>query len=134
MSVEGLIYLFRGAKLRKILIPFSIFYLFLFYSAIVNIDKITPISIIETINNHFFSAYQKTFTFAPSKQIAHKGMIVFVFFGVVILFSLLLNIIDKVRSYNNEEDRSIWQDGDSVVIKPKDSAGITGGFGKKLVS
>lgn len=61
-------------------------------------------------------------------------MIVFVFFGVVILFSLLLNIIDKVRSYNNEEDRSIWQDGDSVVIKPKDSAGITGGFGKKLVS
>lgn len=61
-------------------------------------------------------------------------MIVFVFFGVVILFSLLLNIIDKVRSYNNPEDRSIWEDGDSVVIKSKDSVGITGGFGKKLVS
>lgn len=61
-------------------------------------------------------------------------MIVFVFFGVVILFSLTLNIIEKVRSYNNEEDRSVWEDGDSVVIKPKDSMGITGGFGKKLVS
>ena len=62
----------------------------------------------------------------------HKQMIVLVFFSVVILFSLLLNVIDKVRSYNNQNDRSIWEDGDSVVVKPKDSTGIIGGFGKKL--
>lgn len=62
----------------------------------------------------------------------HKQMIVLVFFSVVILFSLLLNVIDKIRSYNNQNDRSIWEDGDSVVVKPKDSTGIIGGFGKKL--
>lgn len=62
----------------------------------------------------------------------HKQMIVLVFFSVVILFSLLLNVIDKVRAYNNRNDRSIWEDGDSVVVKPKDSTGIIGGFGKKL--
>lgn len=59
-------------------------------------------------------------------------MIVFVFFGAVILFSLLLNMIDKIRSYNNESDRSVWQDGDSVIVKPKDSTGVTGGFGQRL--
>lgn len=59
-------------------------------------------------------------------------MIIFVFFGVVVLFSLLLNVIEKVRSYNNYNDRSIWQDGDSVVVRSKDSKGIVGGFGKKL--
>ena len=59
-------------------------------------------------------------------------MIVLIFFSVVILFSLLLNVIDKIRAYNNRNDRSIWEDGDSVVVKPKDSTGIIGGFGKKL--
>ncbi len=59
-------------------------------------------------------------------------MIVVVFFSVVILFSLALNGIDKIRSYNNKEDRSIWQEGDSVVVKPKDSPGVTGGFGRRL--
>lgn len=59
-------------------------------------------------------------------------MIVFVFFGVVILFSLLLNMIEKIRSYNNESDRSVWQDGDSVIVKAKDSTGVIGGFGQRL--
>lgn len=59
-------------------------------------------------------------------------MIVLIFFSVVILFSLLLNVIDKIRAYNNRNDRSIWEDGDSVLVKPKDSKGIIGGFGKKL--
>lgn len=59
-------------------------------------------------------------------------MVVVVFFSVVILFSIMLNVIDKIRSYNNTEDRSIWQDGDSVVVKPKDSPGVMGGFGRRL--
>lgn len=59
-------------------------------------------------------------------------MIVLVFFGVVIMFSLTLNVIDKIRSYNNSSDRSVWQDGDSVVVKPKDAKGVGGGFGKRI--
>lgn len=59
-------------------------------------------------------------------------MIIFVFFCIVVLFSLMLNVIDKVRSYNNYNDRSIWLDGDSVVVRSKDSKGIVGGFGQKL--
>lgn len=61
-------------------------------------------------------------------------MIVFVFFGVVILFSLLLNIIFKVKDYNHVPDKSLWEDGDSVIIKPKDSPGIVGGFGHRIDS
>lgn len=59
-------------------------------------------------------------------------MMVLVFFGVVILFALALNAIDKIRKYNNKSDQSIWEDGDSVVIKPKHTAGPIGGFGKRL--
>ncbi|GEM_PF-5954345 len=59
-------------------------------------------------------------------------MIVFVFFGVVILFSLMLNIIFKIKEYNQDSEKSVWEDGDSVVVKPKDSPGIVGGFGKRL--
>lgn len=61
-------------------------------------------------------------------------MIVIVFFGVVLLFALLLNVIDKIHSYNNKQDRSLWQDGDSVIVKPKDAKGVGGGFGKRLDS
>lgn len=43
-------------------------------------------------------------------------MIVLVFFGVVIFFSLALNAIDKVRSFSHDHE-SIWEDGDSVRIK-----------------
>lgn len=57
---------------------------------------------------------------------------VLIFFGIVILFSLMLTIYDKVRSYNNTSDRSVWEDGDSVVIKPKDAKGVGGGFGTRL--
>lgn len=59
-------------------------------------------------------------------------MIALTFFGVVILFSLILNVIDKIRSYRNKANRTIWQDGDSVVVKPKNSTGIIESFGKKL--
>lgn len=59
-------------------------------------------------------------------------MIILVFLGIVVLFSLMLNVVDKVRSYNNYNDRSIWLDGDSVVVKSKNSKGIVGCFGKKL--
>lgn len=59
-------------------------------------------------------------------------MIVLVFFAVVVLFSLLLNVIDKIRSYNNTEDRSVWQDGDSIIVKKKNAKGVGGGFGRKL--
>ena len=57
-------------------------------------------------------------------------MIVFIFFGVVILFSLALNVIHKVRSFNNRSDRSIWQDGDSVIVKKRDAE--TSGFDHKI--
>lgn len=57
-------------------------------------------------------------------------MSIIIFFAVVILFSLLLNIIEKIRSYNNASDRSLWEDGDSVVVKPKDAK--QKGFNKKI--
>ena len=43
-------------------------------------------------------------------------MIVLVFFAVVILFSLLLNAIDKIMAYK-EKDHTVWEDGDSVIVK-----------------
>lgn len=64
----------------------------------------------------------------------HRVMIVIVFFVVVLVFALLLNVIDKISSYNNHKDRSLWQDGDSVIVKPKDAKGVGGGFGKRLDS
>lgn len=46
-------------------------------------------------------------------------MYILLFFGTVILFSLALNIIDKVRSYR-KPNRTLWQDGDSVIVKSDD--------------
>lgn len=43
-------------------------------------------------------------------------MKVLVFFGIVLLFSLVLTIIDKVTAYRMD-DKSVWEDGDSVRIK-----------------
>lgn len=43
-------------------------------------------------------------------------MFVLVFFGVVILFSLALSAVDKIRSYKSDE-KSLWEDGDSVRVK-----------------
>ncbi len=57
-------------------------------------------------------------------------MSIVIFFAVVLLFALLLNVIEKVRSYNNAGDRSIWEDGDSVIVKPKDAK--QKGFNKKI--
>lgn len=57
-------------------------------------------------------------------------MAILVFFGVVLLFSLTLNVIDKVRSYNKTDNRSVWQDGDSVVVKPRDAHGD--GFARRI--
>lgn len=57
-------------------------------------------------------------------------MIVIIIFGVVLIFALALNVIDKIRSYNNASDRSVWQDGDSVVVKRKDAE--ESGFNKRI--
>lgn len=59
-------------------------------------------------------------------------MIIVSFFGIVVAFSLLLNVIDKIRSYNKPEDHSVWQDADGVVVKPKNSPGMVGAFGIHL--
>jgi len=59
-------------------------------------------------------------------------MIVLVFFGIVICFALALTAIDKIHSYNNTNNRSLWMDGDSVVVKPKDAQEAGGGFGKRI--
>lgn len=61
-------------------------------------------------------------------------MSIIIFFSVVILFSVALNVIDKVRSYNHSDDHSVWQEGDSVIIMSKDSKGVVGGFGKKITA
>lgn len=58
-------------------------------------------------------------------------MKIIIFFAVVIAFSLILNVIDKVRAYG-KDNRSIWQDGDSVVVKDKDAENVGGGFGKRI--
>lgn len=41
---------------------------------------------------------------------------VITFFGVVILFSIVLNAYDKIKAYK-DKDKSVWIDGDSVRIK-----------------
>lgn len=58
-------------------------------------------------------------------------MFILTFFGVVLGVALALNVIDKIRSYNNPEDRSVWQEGDSVMVRPKNSKGV-GGFGFRI--
>lgn len=55
-------------------------------------------------------------------------MIVLVFFGIVILFSLMLNVVDKVRAFNNKEGFSFSFDGDSVMVKSKRVNGVRGEY------
>lgn len=59
-------------------------------------------------------------------------MAIFVFFAVVFAFALALNIIDKIRSYKKRENRSVWVDGDSIVVKPRDAEGVGGGFATRI--
>lgn len=47
-------------------------------------------------------------------------MIVLVFFGVIIGFSLSLTAADKIKSYK-KGNKSVWADGDSVVIRLNDA-------------
>lgn len=44
------------------------------------------------------------------------NIMVLVFFSVVLLFSLTLNAIYKVKEYKSD-DKTVWEDGDSVCIK-----------------
>ena len=46
-------------------------------------------------------------------------MYIIVFFAVVILFSLVLNAVEKIRMFKREE-KSVWEDGDSVRIERHD--------------
>lgn len=41
---------------------------------------------------------------------------VLVFFSVVLLFSLTLNAIYKIKEYKSD-GKTVWEDGDSVCIK-----------------
>lgn len=59
-------------------------------------------------------------------------MSILVFFGVVILFSVTLNAIDKINSYNHTKDRSLWEEGDSVIIKHKKNPNVGGGFATRI--
>ena len=44
------------------------------------------------------------------------NIMVLVFFSVVLLFSLALNAIYKIKEYKSDE-KTVWEDGDSVCIK-----------------
>ena len=46
---------------------------------------------------------------------------VLVFFSVVLLFSLTLNAIYKIKEYKSDE-KTVWEDGDSVCIKEQDDS------------
>ena len=48
--------------------------------------------------------------------IKNYNIMVLVFFSVVLLFSLTLNAIYKVKEYKSD-DKTVWEDGDSVCIK-----------------
>lgn len=43
------------------------------------------------------------------------------FIGVLLLASLMLNAYFKIKSYA-KQDKSVWQDGDSVRIKESDAS------------
>ncbi len=43
-------------------------------------------------------------------------MMVVAFFSVVLLFALALNAYFKIKEYKSDE-RTVWEDGDSVCIK-----------------
>lgn len=59
-------------------------------------------------------------------------MKILILLGIVLLLALALNVIDKIRHYRNYDNRSIWQDGDSVIVKHKNAENVGGGFGKRL--
>lgn len=50
-------------------------------------------------------------------------MTVLVFFGIVILFSFMLVVVEKVRAFNSKEGSSLSFDGDSVKVKSKKANG-----------
>jgi len=43
-------------------------------------------------------------------------MSIIIFFLVVIVFSLVLNAVDKIRSFK-QVHKSLWEDGDSVYVR-----------------
>ena len=43
-------------------------------------------------------------------------MIMLVLISITLIVSFVLNVLAKTKSYKNE-DKSIWEDGDSVCIK-----------------
>ncbi len=43
-------------------------------------------------------------------------MIMLVLISITLIVSLVLNVLAKTKSYKNE-DKSIWEDGDSVCVK-----------------
>lgn len=43
-------------------------------------------------------------------------MIMLVLISITLIVSLVLNVLAKTKSYK-KEDKSIWEDGDSVCIK-----------------
>lgn len=43
-------------------------------------------------------------------------MIMLVLISITLIVSLVLNVMAKTKSYKNE-DKSLWEDGDSVRIK-----------------
>ncbi len=42
-------------------------------------------------------------------------MMIIVFFCVIILFAIVLNVAEKIKAYQSKE-HSVWEDGDSVVV------------------
>lgn len=56
-------------------------------------------------------------------------MMIVVFFSVVILFAIVLNVFYKIKGYRSK-DRSVWEDGDSVVIRGKEPRQT--GFGHRI--
>ena len=58
-------------------------------------------------------------------------MMAIVFFSVVILFSLTLNIIYKIKAYMSKE-KTIWEDGDSVCIKDPNHLQFDNGFMQRI--
>lgn len=58
-------------------------------------------------------------------------MIVIVIFAVVFLFCLSLNAYDKIASYGREE-KTVWEDGDSVYVQKNDNQRSKDGFMKRI--
>jgi len=56
---------------------------------------------------------------------------IYAFFATVLLFSLALNAYDKLMSYK-EDKRTIWLDGDSVLVREDDEVDLYLCFGEKL--